>query len=153
PADHLIGDLGAGLRIRRPNEPVPTVPFNPGFGSGHEPPVLQLLRLADWDGRPSTVGDRLLDLYIESQSIDALAILDSEEGFTAGGASPKRADVGRWLSQEFRRAALEFVHDIRTEAESFDRQVVLERLDRLGLAGTILRAAIATVPNGGSDIH
>jgi hypothetical protein len=153
PADHLIGELGAGLRIRRPNDPVPTVPFNPGFGSGHEPAVLQLLELAEWVDAPSTVGDRLLDLYIESQSIDALAILDSEEEFNTGSVSPQRADVRRWLSQEFRRAALEFVHDVRTEAESFDRRLVLERLDRLGLAGTILRAAIATVPNGGSDIH
>jgi alkylation response protein AidB-like acyl-CoA dehydrogenase len=153
PADHLIGELGAGLRIRRPNEPIPTVPFNPGFGPGHEPPVLKLLELADWDDEPSTLGDKLLDLYIESQSIDALAILDSEEEFNSRRISTQRADVRRWLSQEFRRAALELVHDVRGEAVSFDRQPLLERLDRLGLAGTILRAAIATVPNGGSDIH
>jgi alkylation response protein AidB-like acyl-CoA dehydrogenase len=153
PADHLIGDPGAGLRIRRPNEPVPTVPFNPGFGPGHEPPVLQLLELADWESAPSTVGDKLLDLYIESQSIDALAILDAEEEFNAESVSTQRADVRRWLSQEFRRATLELVHDLRAEAESFDRRHVLDRLDRLGLQGTILRAAIATVPNGGSDIH
>ena len=116
--------------------------------------MLQLLELADWDDVPSTLGDKLLDLYMESQSIDALAILDSEEEFNAGrclyAARPMFVGGSRRNSGAPR---LELVHDVRAEAESFDRRPVLERLDRLGLAGTILRAAIATVPNGGSDIH
>jgi hypothetical protein len=153
PSDGLIGELGSGLRIRRPGYPIPTVPFNPGFGPGHEPPVLRLLELSGRDDLPGAVSDRLLDLYIESQSIDALAILDSEQEWNAGGVSSQRADVRRWLSQEFRRSTLEFVHEVRAEAEAFGRRPVLERLDQHGLRGTILRAAIATVPNGGSDIH
>lgn len=47
----------------------------------------------------------------------------------------------------------ELLHDVRTEAESFDRRGVLEHLARLGTVPNILRAAVATVPNGGSDIH
>jgi hypothetical protein len=153
PDDHLIGELGAGLRIRRPNNPAPTVPFNSGFGPGHDPAVLTLLDLADWDDLPTTVGDRFIDLYLESQSIDALAILDSEEEFHTGDASLQRGDVRRWLVQEFRRSVTELLHDVRTEAESFDRRSVLDQLARLGPVPSILRAAVATVPNGGSDIH
>jgi hypothetical protein len=153
PADHLIGVPGTGLGIRRPNHPVPTVPFNSGFGPGHDPAVLTLLDLADWDDVPTTVGDRFLDLYMESQSIDALAILDSEEEFHTGQASLQRGDVRRWLVQEFRRDVTELLHDVRTEADSFDRRGVLEHLARLGTVPNILRAAVATVPNGGSDIH
>jgi Acyl-CoA dehydrogenase, middle domain/Acyl-CoA dehydrogenase, N-terminal domain len=153
PADHLIGALGAGLRMRRPNVPAPTVSFNAGFGAGHDPALLKLLQPAGWADIPSTVADRLLDLYIESQSIDALAILDSEEEWNADRLSPQRGDVRRWLTQEFRRAVIELIHDLRSEAESFDRGSVLDRLGQLGIAASILRAAIATVPNGGSDIH
>jgi 3-oxochol-4-en-24-oyl-CoA dehydrogenase len=153
PADHLIGELGAGLRIRRPNYPAPTVPFNAGLGGGHDPAVLKLLELADWNDAPTTAGDRLLDLYLESQSIDALAVLDAEEEFHTGQASLQRGDVRRWLVQEFRRDVTELLHDLRTEADSFDRRGVLEQLDRLGPVPNILRAAVATVPNGGSDIH
>jgi Acyl-CoA dehydrogenase, middle domain/Acyl-CoA dehydrogenase, N-terminal domain len=153
PADSLIGEPGTGLKIRRPNQPVPTVPFNPGFLPGHDPAVLRLLEMTEWDDVPSALSDKLLDLYVESQSIDALAVLDAEEEYNAGAVAPQRADVRRWLTQEFRRATLEWAHDVRSEAQSFNRVVLLEHLDRLGLAGTILRAAIATVPNGGSDIH
>jgi alkylation response protein AidB-like acyl-CoA dehydrogenase len=154
-ADHLIGELGEGLRIRRPSGPFLTVSVNPGLGAGHEPPVLNLLDLAAWDEVPSSVGDKLLDLYLESQSIDALGVLDCEEDYNAGTISLRRADVRRWLSQEFWRAALELAHDVPAEAESFARRVLVERLDKLGLgrAGTILWAPIATLPNGGSDIH
>ncbi|MGO8859496.1 MAG: acyl-CoA dehydrogenase family protein [Acidimicrobiales bacterium] len=153
PADHLIGELGAGLRIRRPIDPVPTVPFNPGFGAGHDPAVFRLLDLAGHQDVPATFADTILDHYVESQSIDALAILDAEEEHNTGTVSAQRGDVRRWLTQEFRRAVLELVHDLRAECESLDRRAVLERLDQLGMAGTIFRAAVATVPNGGSDIH
>jgi len=153
PADNLIGELGAGLRIRRPNDPVPTVPFNAGFGAGHDPAVFRLLDLAEGDDVPGSFADTILDLYVESQSIDALAILDAEEEHATGTASVQRADIRRWLTQEFRRAVLEFVHDVRAEGESLDRRAAVERLDQLGIAGTIFRAAVATVPNGGSDIH
>jgi 3-oxochol-4-en-24-oyl-CoA dehydrogenase len=153
PADHLIGELGAGLRIRRPNDPAPTVPFNPGFGAGHDPAVFRLLDLTGHDEMPGTFADTILDLYVESQSIDALAILDAEEEHNTGTVSAQRGDIRRWLTQEFRRAVLELVHDLRAEGESLDRRAVLERLDQLGMAGTIFRAAVATVPNGGSDIH
>ena len=55
PADHLIGELGAGLRIRRPIDPVPTVPFNPGFGAGHDPAVFRLLDLAGRQDVPAAL--------------------------------------------------------------------------------------------------
>lgn len=152
-ADHLIGELGAGLRIRRPNDPIPTVPFNPGFGPGHEPPVLKLMAEARRDDISGTFADHLLELYLESQSIDAMALLDAEEEWHTGRVSAQRGDVRRWIAQEFRRSTMEFVHEVRVEAKALDDRHVLHRLDELGLGGTILRAAIATVPNGGSDIH
>ena len=72
---------------------------------------------------------------------------------TPAACRPHRGDVRRWLAQEFNRSSLELVHDLTAEAESFARGPVLELVHRLGLAGGILRAAVATVPNGGSDIH
>jgi hypothetical protein len=154
PSGHLIGREGDGLRIRRPHYPRPVALFNPGVRLGSGPSVYELLMLLDHPELDEEVTGRLLDRYIEAQSLDALTLLDAHEQVAFGNCSELRADVRRLLLQEHGRAVLEWVHDVTESLDGReDVDDLLALLDRPELLGAIWSAPFVTLSAGTSEMH